>query len=432
MKNLLKTLSIFLLVFSSANAQQEKGIIGVNNWLNNWTEFKPNKVDYGEPNQLLAGTISTNTKLLKKNVYSLQGNVYLTNNAVLTIEPGTKIIGDYETKGTLIVTKGASIIADGLETDPIVFTSNRSMKKAGDWGGIIILGDAPINKFGGIASLLSGSSSYNTDLTFYGGNNEAGNSGILRYVRIEFAGAKMESGPGNMNSLLLAAVGNKTTIQNVMVSFSGGDSFEMLGGSLSISQAVSFKSSNDDFKFNYGAQANISNSLAIRSSFLSSALGSRCLDVASYDKKSEVDLSKKQTVVTATNLTLVNNSDDIALDIQSGLVKEGIFVSENASLICKRTVISGFKPAVLLDKTIEINPANLNKIKFESMYFNNCAGNIFFVDNSNNEDLEDHYGQRAFFNYFSPNTPNSETFIDSSNDKRPDFRLQLSKITASN
>jgi hypothetical protein len=61
----------------------------------------------------------------------IQGNVYVTNNAVLTIEPGTVIIGDFETKGTLVITKGASIIADGLETDPIVFTSNRSLKKAG-------------------------------------------------------------------------------------------------------------------------------------------------------------------------------------------------------------------------------------------------------------------------------------------------------------
>jgi hypothetical protein len=70
----------------------------------------------------LAGTISVNTKLLKE-MFTNQGNVYVTNNAVLTIEPGTVIIGDFESKGTLIFTKGSQIMADGLETDPIVFSS---------------------------------------------------------------------------------------------------------------------------------------------------------------------------------------------------------------------------------------------------------------------------------------------------------------------
>jgi hypothetical protein len=92
-----------------------------------------------------------------------------------------------------------------------------------------------------------------------------------------------------------------------MVSFSGGNSVEVYGGDLNMSQMVSFKSSNDDYRFNLSTMS-ITNSLAVRSSFLSSKLGSRCLDIASYDKKEEVDLAKKQTFVVATNLTLVNNS----------------------------------------------------------------------------------------------------------------------------
>lgn len=430
MKNFNQIIAIFLLVIFSANAQQEKGITGLNNWLNNWTEFKPNKVDYGEANQILAGNIAVNTKLYKKNKYLLQGNVYVTNNASLTIEPGTVIIGDFESKGTLIITKGATIIADGLETDPIVFTSNRSLKKAGDWGGIIILSDAPINKFGGVSSVNPANSYLNPILTSFGGINSNSNSGILRYVRIEFAGAKLINGGGNLNSLLLAGVGNKTILENLMISYSGGDSFEIYGGEVNLNQMISFKSSNDDYRFNYGTQSRITNSLAIRSSFLSSKFGSRCLDIASYDKKEEVDFTKKQTLVVATNLTLVNNSENINADIEAGLVKEAIYVSENSSLQCRKTVVSGFKIAVLLDSKIQINNENLNKIKFEAMYFNNCKGNIFTVDNANNEDLESWYGQSAFFNVYSKGN-NSETFIDFSNEKKPDFRLQLSKITAS-
>ena len=427
MKKLPQIFCVFLLMVCSANAQQEKGIIGSVNWLNNWTEFKPNKVDYGEPNQILAGNISVNTKLYKRDVYVLQGNVFVTNNAILTIEPGTRIIGDHDSKGALIITKGATIIADGLETDPIVFTSNSSVRKAGDWGGLIILGDAPLNKFGGVSSV-------NFDLdeayTSFGGANPASNSGILRFVRIEFAGSKVK-GSDSFNGLLLGGVGNKTILENIMVSFAGNDSFEILGGEVNLTKLVSFKCSNDDFKFNFGTQSVLNNSLAIRSSYLTSGTGSRCLDIVSFDRKEEVDFSKKQTRVVATNLTLANGSENIDADIKSGLVKEAIYIGEKAALECKRTVISGFSPAVLLSSKTEINDANLKKIKFEEMYFNFCHGNIFTEFNSNNEDLESWYGNSVFFNVYAQ-SDNKETFIDFLNEKRPDFRLRLSKITALN
>lgn len=426
-KKIIQIICLVFLVGSGVNAQQEKGIIGYTNWLSNWTEFKPNKVDYGEANQILAGNISVNTKLLKKNVYLIQGNVYVTNNAVLSIEPGTVIIGDYDTKGTLIFTKGSQILADGLETDPIVFTSNRGMKKAGDWGGIVFLGDAPINKFGNISSLIY---DFNPALTLYGGNNPESNSGILRFVRVEFAGKKVKGAPV-LNSITFAGVGNKTVLDNVMVSFSGGDSFGIIGGDLNVSKLVSYYCINDDFKFTQGAQCNITNALAVRSSYLSgNKNGSRCLEINSYDKKEETDFSKKKTSVTAYNITMLNDSENINADIQSGLVKEAVYVGNDVSLEMKRSVISGFNPAVVLNSEIEINDKNLKKIKFEQMYFNLCKGNIFIENNSDNSDLENWYGNSVFFNVYSQSN-NKETFIDITNPKRPDFRLNIGKITAS-
>jgi uncharacterized membrane protein len=375
----------------------------------------------------LAGNIAVDTKLLKRNKYILQGSVYVINKATLTIEPGTTIICDSQSNASLIITKGATIIADGLETDPIVFTSNKSLKKSGDWGGIVVLGDAPINKFGNSSSINLG---LDTSLTNYGGNNSESNSGILRYVRIEFAGKKT-SNDENFNGLLLAGIGNKTTLENIMVSYAAGDAFEIHGGNLSLNKLVSYKCNRDDFKFNYGTQCKIINSLAIRSSYLTSSLGSRCVNVASYDKKEEVDFTKKHTFVKASNLTLVNNSENIEADIQSGLIKEALYIGENAAINFEKTVISGFNPAVLLSNKIEINQENLEKIKFEEMYFNACKGNIFTEFNENNEDLESWYGNRAFYNVYSKGN-NKETFIDPSNDKLPDFRLRIGNITASN
>lgn len=416
-----------LLTAAGASAQQEKGIIGYSNWLDNWTEFKPQKTESKDANQILAGNITVNTKLLKRNVYILQGNVYVTNNAVLTIEPGTVIIGDAVSKGTLVITKGAQIMAIGQETDPIIFTSNQSMKKAGDWGGLVILGDAPINKFGN-----TGSYSMDLDpaLTIYGGNNQASNSGVLKYVRIEFAGKKVK-GMDSFNGLTIAGVGNKTVLENIMVSYSGGDSFAFYGGDVNTSQLVSYKSINDDFKFTQGTQCRLFNSLAVRSSYLSSNKnGSRCLEVKSYEKKNETDFTKKATLVSASNMTMLNDSENIKADIQAGLIKEAVYVAENASLELKRSVVSGFNPAVLIDSNTEINDVNLKKIKFEEMFFNQCNGNIFTENKTDNTDLENWYGNSIFFNVYS-HTDNKETFVDVYNAKRPDYRLQLGKITAS-
>lgn len=426
MKNFAPTIAFLLLVFYNGNAQQEKGIIGFNSWLNNWTEFKPNKSEYNEPNQIITGTIAVDSKLYKKNVYLLMGNVYVTNKAKLTIEPGTVIIADAESKASLVITEGASILAEGTETDPIVFTSSKSIRKAGDWGGILLLGEAPINKFGNVASV-----NFDLDAGFssYGGTNTASNSGILRYVRIEFAGAKVK-GFGNFNALFLGGVGSQTIIENVMASNAGGDSFEVFGGDVNLNKLISYKCSSNDFKFNYGAQVNIKNSLAIRASYLQSSSGSRCLYACSYDKKEEVDFTKKLTLVTATNLTFVNNSQNIKTDMEQGLVRESIYIAENTNIDFKRSVISGFNPAVVLDEKIAINDESLKKLKFQEMYFNACKGNIFLENNSNNEDLESWYGNASFFNVYSQGE-NLETFIDPFNDKRPDFRLNIGKITAS-
>lgn len=431
MKNFTQIICMFLFVFGSISAQQEKGIVGITNWLNNWTEFNSNSVDYGEPTQILAGNITQDITLSKKYVYMLMGSVFVTNNATLNIEPGTVIIGDYDSKASLTISRGSKIIAEGEETDPIVFTSNRGVKRSGDWGGIIILGDAPSNKFGNgsVASYHPELKPSDYENTNHGGDSLTSSSGILKYVRIEYAGKRIK-GAGNFNGLLLASVGNQTILENIMISHSAGNSFEVLGGEVYLEKAVSYKSDKNDFKFNYGAQCQLYNSLAIRSPYVSSSDGSRSLLVKSYDKKEEVDFTKKGTSVVAQNLTFINKSEDLKSDVESGLVKEAIFVAENASLEMEKSVVSGFNPAVLLDENIVINQENLEKIKFINMYFNNCNGNIFTEYNYNNDDLENWYGNSAFFNVYSKGD-DAETFINFDSNKRPDFRLRINKILAS-
>ncbi|MBF8150646.1 hypothetical protein ITJ86_12105 [Winogradskyella sp. F6397] len=430
MKKITLTSLFFLLVFGNLFAQQEKGITGYNNWLDTWTDFQPNKADYEEPTQILSGNISEDITLNKRDTYLLLGDVFVTDSTTLTIEPGTVILGDYKTKGALIIANGSKIIAEGKPTDPIIFTSNRSDKKPGDWGGLFLLGNAPINIFGNVASLNYGFKPSSTENISYGGDNTESNSGKLNYLRIEYAGKKTKDF-GNFSGLTLAGVGKKTAISNIMISYSEGNSFNVLGGEVNLTKTVSYRSNKNDYNFNYGTQSSIENALAIRSPYISSPDGSRCISASSYDIIENADTTKKETFVNAENLTLVNISNDLKSDIQVGLVQEAILIGPDVSLNLNRSVISGFKPAIILDENIDINNESLEKVKITNSYFNNCKGNIFKKYATNNDDLESWYGSRAFDNVYSKG-PDKETFIDSDNSRTPDFRLRINKIIASN
>lgn len=430
MKKITLTSLFFLLVFGNLFAQQEKGITGYNNWLDSWTDFNPKRANYEEPTQILTGNITENTTLTKRNTYLLLGDVFVTDSTTLIIEAGTVILGDYKTNGSLTISNGSMLVAEGKSTDPIIFTSSKADKKSGDWGGIFILGDAPINTFGKVASLNYGLKPSKTESISYGGENVNSNSGIITYTRIEYAG-KNTRDFGYFSGLTLAGVGQKTTIENVMISYCQGNSFDVLGGKVDLTKTVSYRSNKNDYNFNLGAQTNISNALAVRSPYISSPDGSRCMLINSYDIKENADSTKKETFVNAENLTLVNISNDIEADINVGLVQEAIAIGPDAAFHIHKSVISGFKPAVILDDRIEINNENLNKIQFTQSYFNNCKGNIYTKNNTNNDDLESWYGSRAFDNVYSKG-PDSETFIDSDNSRSPDFRLRINKIIASN
>ncbi|NRB82260.1 MAG: hypothetical protein HRU49_00555 [Winogradskyella sp.] len=430
MKNFIQTALIFLLVLSNSFAQQEKGIIGYDNWLSYWTEFKPSNADYGEPTQILSGNITKDTKLLKRDVYLLLGDVFVKDSATLTIEPGTVIIGDFDSKASLIITGGSKIIASGTQTDPIVFTSSRSDKKAGDWGGIFLLGDAPLNTYGKLASLNYGLNPSSTKDIAYGGFNAEDSSGILKYVRIEYAGKRTKS-HGYYNALTLAGIGNKTILEHVMVSYSAGNSYSILGGSAILEKLVSYRARSNDYEFNFGTQCQLINSLAVRSPYVSSANGSRAILIKSYDNKEESDTSKRETYVSAENLTIVNVSNDIKSDMEIGLVQEAIFIGSDASFAINKSVISGFYPAVVLDDQIVLNNKNLEKIQFTRTYFNNCKGNIYRKGYTNNDDLESWYGSRAFNNLYAKGS-DKETFIDATSTREPDYRLQVNRIIASN
>ena len=406
------------------NAQTVKGINGEKNWLKSWTNFKPKLTDYNEPNEMLTGVIDKNTTLYKKNIYLIVGKVYIANNAVLTIEPGTLIRGDFDTRGMLVITKGSKIIANGEESNPIVFTSNKSAseRKPGDWGGVVVMGEANINKFGNIGYL-----NFNLDSKFniYGGENVNSSSGSLKYVRIEFAGGK-NRGVYDACSLILAGIGSGTKVDFVQVSYSKVDSFEFLGGQINMSNMVSFRANKDDFDFTEGIQAKINNSIAIRNSYYSDSGKSRAFEIDSYDLVSNADLTKKLTKVVAKNISMINED----VENTDGLLREAIFIKENAYLEMSNSVVSGFNQCVLLDANLKINFDNLEKIKFQNILLNNCKSYINSEITENNKQLESWYNNEKF-NIECSKVANILLFMELDFKNLPDLQLKNNNLLTS-
>jgi PKD repeat protein len=190
--------------------------------------------------------ITTNTTWTKNNIYLLQGGcLYVSNNATLTIEPGTIVKGD---AAALVIQRGSKLIADGTPAQPIVFTSSKpaGQRAPGDWGGIVLLGRAPINVPTGEATVEGG-----CNLALYGGNDPLDNSGTLRYVRIEFAGIPFQ--PNNeLNSITFGGVGSGTIVEHVQSSYGGDDAFEWFGGNVNGKFLVTYRTVDDMFDTDFG------------------------------------------------------------------------------------------------------------------------------------------------------------------------------------
>jgi hypothetical protein len=206
----------------------------------------------------LTGNINTTTTLTSDKVWTLKGYVYVTDGAKLIIQPGTTIVSDVAEKGALCIERGSQIIAEGTPTKPIVFTSGRpeGQRSPGDWGGIVILGRAKTNRSsepiieGGIGRP-------------YGGTNDSDNSGVMRYVRIEYAGIAALPN-SEINALTLGGVGNGTILENIQTVYANDDAFEFFGGTVNGKNLYAFATADDDFDFDFGYTGTITNGIAKR------------------------------------------------------------------------------------------------------------------------------------------------------------------------
>lgn len=228
-----------------------------------------------EPTEILTENITADATWTKDKKYLLKGNIFVTNNAKLTIQPGTVIYGDKESKGALVIERGSQILAGGTAAEPIVFTSSApaGFRNYGDWGGVVLLGKATNNQNTNVSieGITAG------DLGKHGGSTDDDNSGTLTYVRIEFAGIAL-SNDNEINGLTFGSVGSGTTINHIQVSYSGDDAYEWFGGKVSATHLIAYRTWDDDFDTDYGFTGKVQFGAAFRDPNIADKSGSNLFE----------------------------------------------------------------------------------------------------------------------------------------------------------
>lgn len=279
-----------------------------------------------------ATNITANTTWKVGEKHLLKGFVYVQSPATLTIEAGSIVLGDKATKGTLIIKPGAKLIAEGTAAKPIVFTSAlaKGSRASGDWGGVILLGSAPVNKN---PATVEGENT-----STFGGTNAADNSGTLKYVRIEFAGIAFQTDK-EINGLTMGGVGSGTTLDYIQVSYSGDDSFEWFGGTVNAKHLIAYRGLDDDFDTDWGFSGNVQYGYILRDP----AVADQCACSDSNGFESDNDGSSSNATP-QTSAKFANVSMFIAPGTVDGKYRDAYRLRKNTALSVYNSIAVGAYP----------------------------------------------------------------------------------------
>jgi hypothetical protein len=240
-------------------------------WTQDWTYYNydgglgRDDIDTGKPTVMVSSDITTNTLWTSANNYEIVGRVGVDNNSVLTIEPGTVVMGS-GVGSYLVIERGSDLVALGTRDEPIVFTSSADFTAGeqfpGDWGGVVIHGRALANCAVGGAIPGCNSTATGNDCEseggagFFGGDDDNDSSGIIRYARVEYAG--QEISPNNeLNAWTFNAVGQNTTIEYLQAHLGTDDGLEWFGGNARCRWLVATGNQDDNIDWQMGFRGRI-------------------------------------------------------------------------------------------------------------------------------------------------------------------------------
>jgi len=307
---------------------------------------------------ILADTHWTSDKIYRLNGFIRVGSDVkgsattpaIVTTATLTIDAGTVIFGKTGTPGgALIIQRGSKIIAEGTASNPIIFTSDKApgTRKGGDWAGLVLCGQSANNIKGstgtdGIAELEG---SYGA---FHGGNPAIldDNSGVLKYVRIEYAGYPINPNQ-ELNGLTFGSVGSGTTVDYVQVTYANDDSFEWFGGTVNPKHLVAYKGIDDDFDTDNGFVGMVQFGLGIRDANIADQSGSNGFEA---DNDGNASDNLPFTAPKFSNITLIGPKATSGTTISLQYFN-GAHLRRNVKQTIINSFITGYPTGIYIDGT---------------------------------------------------------------------------------
>lgn len=341
---------------------------------------------------VITGDITSTRSLNSSKRYLLSGFVKVKSSATLIIPAGTIIMGEKNSKGTLIIERGGYLRAEGTAQRPIVFTSQSlpGQRGPGDWGGIIIAGRASLNVPGGEATLEGG-----TNTTYGGGSspNDNDSSGVLRYVRIEFPGIAFQ--PDNeINGLTLGGVGRKTVIEYVQVAHSGDDSFEWFGGTVNGKYLIAIGGVDDDFDVDFGFNGNIQFAISMRDPNVADISGSNGIE---SDNDGTGTYNSPRTRPIFSNLSLIGPMADTSAT-RNPNYRRGTHIRRSSQTSLYNSLVMGWPTAALFDGSGVAGGANGDTLQVRNTIYAGLRFNNGITTNASGFNVQNWFNTAAYGN----------------------------------
>jgi hypothetical protein len=397
-------------------------------WSDGWSNWDPQNTVYPTHTDIVSSNITTNTTWSSNKTYLVQGPIYVSSE--LTIQPGTIILFDKTIAGSaLIITKTGKLFADGTQTQPIVFTSNAlpGQRNIGDWGGIVILGkglnNLPANAASGTPAgvgFIEGlPTSTNTE---YGGNDDSDNSGILRYIRIEFGGYAYQPDK-EINGITFGSVGSNTIVDYIQVSFTNDDAFEWFGGTVNAKHLISYRNLDDDMDCDFGYRGKVQFVLIVRDPFIADQSSGSTSEGFECDNDGAGSNNGPKTAATFSNVTAIG---PLRGNIQSTIDpkhQRALRLRRNSEMKIFNSVFTDFKRGLHIDGTSTEANAQLGTLKFR---YNTIAGcyEKYMIPSPNNFNIKSWY----LGNSNDTLTSTTNLLVSPYNYLQPDYRPNTNSV----
>ncbi len=379
MKKLLLAVSMIGAMSAQAQFIEKVDFVGAlsadasQDWTKGWAEWNPKAKTYADATDLTTlndasgkKEITTTITLDASKVYSLNSVVVIKAGGKLIIPAGTLIRAKADLNATpklystIVVERGGVIEVNGTSSNPVVITSANAVgsRERGDWGGIVICGKAINNQGTDVQVEGFNNISFDATLAKFGGSEDNDNSGVVKYLRMEFGGLAFEPNK-EINGLTMGSVGVNTTIEGVQVSYGNDDAFEWFGGTVNCKKLIAYKGTDDDFDTDFGYRGAVQFGIAARDTNYfdlswNAPSGSSTSETFESDNDAGGSGKTPYTAAVFSNITCVGpvpvgSSYSAMSSTVKGAFRRGARIRRNSRLSIINSVFMGYRNFIMFD-----------------------------------------------------------------------------------